>query len=242
MLDINIQTQKSIFANTNTCTLTFSPGEIVALLGQNGAGKTTLIKEIVGISPFYRGEILLDGEPLTQKNLHRIAYGSSENSFFGELTALEQKEFYQMNFPNFNEKRFDLLVDYFKLPVNRQMRYLSQGEKNQLETVFALSQGADYIFLDEPFANNDILRRKDFYKLLLGILEEHECLILVTHLVEEINHLVSRAIYMDNFNIIDSVNIEELEDKDMDIVTWFKQKSNYSDNKVSSIIQKLEEN
>ena len=51
--------------------------------------------------------------------------------------------------------------------------------------ILALSQGADYILMDEPFAGNDIFNREDFYKVLLGILEPHETVILSTHLLEE---------------------------------------------------------
>lgn len=47
--------------------------------------------------------------------------------------------------------------------------------ENQFEVVLALSQGADYILLDEPFAGNDVFNREDFYKVLLGILRRCFC-------------------------------------------------------------------
>ena len=48
---------------------------------------------------------------------------------------------------------------------------LSTGQKNQFEVVLALSQGADYILMDEPFSGNDVFNREDFYKVLLGIMD-----------------------------------------------------------------------
>lgn len=215
-------------------------GEVVALLGENGVGKTTLIRQIFGVCGFRQGGATLDGEPVSQKNLHRLALGSSEHTFFGEFTVEEQKEFYLMNFPNFNEKRFDVLVEYFRVPMHRKMKKMSLGEKNQVETIFALCQGADYIFLDEPFANNDVFRRKDFYKLLLGLMEEHECLVIVTHLVEEIDHLVSRAILMDHFQVIGDVTVDELDEREIDLLTWLKEMLGYDEKRASELIRRME--
>ena len=95
-------------------------------------------------------------------------------------------EFYKEHFPKFNEKRFNTLMEFFELPMHKALKGFSTGQKNQFEVVLALSQGADYIFMDEPFAGNDIFNREDFYKVLLGILEPHETVVLSTHLIEEV--------------------------------------------------------
>ena len=148
---------------------------------------------------------------------------------------------YKINFPKFNEKRFDLLTDYFKLPKSRKLKHMSEGEKNQAETVFALCQGADYIFLDEPFANNDIFHREDFYKLLLGILEDHECLVIATHLVEEINNVVSRTILLGHSKLIGDKTTEQLQEEGLDIVSWMKKRYRYNENKAYETLSRLEE-
>ena len=61
--------------------LSLPRGEIVGLFGENGAGKTTLMKCILGFLPF-SGEITLDGDPITRKNIARISFATSEHSFF----------------------------------------------------------------------------------------------------------------------------------------------------------------
>ena len=104
--------------------LAFAPGEIVGLFGENGAGKTTLFKCVLNFIPF-TGEITLDGEKITHRNIAGISYGSSNNTFFSHLTVSENKNFYAMSFPFFNESRFDMLVDFFELPINKLTKDLS---------------------------------------------------------------------------------------------------------------------
>ena len=78
--------------------LTIKPGEIIGLFGENGAGKTTLMKSILGIQSF-DGCILLDGEPITRKNISRLSFGTCEHSFFPTLTASENAAFFKVPDP-----------------------------------------------------------------------------------------------------------------------------------------------
>ena len=72
--------------------LSIGQGEIIGLFGENGAGKTTLMKCILGLLG-HSGEILLDGEPITRKNIARLSFGTCEFSFFPEMSANEHAEF-----------------------------------------------------------------------------------------------------------------------------------------------------
>ncbi|MBQ6259990.1 MAG: ABC transporter ATP-binding protein, partial [Firmicutes bacterium] len=170
---------------------TLDRGSITGLFGENGAGKTTLMKCILGFMPF-RGQVLLDGEPVTRKNIEKLSFATSEHSFFPGLSPKAHDEFYKEHFPRYDEKRFKGLMEFFELPMNRPLRSFSQGQQNQFEVVMSLCQGADYILMDEPFAGNDIFNREDFYKVLLGILEPREMVLLSTHLIEEVSGFVDR--------------------------------------------------
>ena len=224
----------------NHVSLEFHQGEIVGLLGENGAGKTTLMKSVLGFIKLNSGEILLDGKKIGPSNIEQIAFATSEHSFFGGLTALEHKAFYQKQFSKFKEKRFDSLLDFFELPKNKKIRGFSTGQKNQFEVILALSQGANYIFMDEPFAGNDIFNREDFYKVLLGILEEEECLVISTHLIEEIKYFISRAVLLHKGSVIGDIKTLELEEKNLDLVDYLKQSYSYKANRVMETLIKNE--
>ncbi len=194
MIEISNLTKK--YAKTiavKDVSVTIPQGQIIGLFGENGAGKTTLMKCILGLLP-YQGTVTLDGEPVTEKNIERLSFATCEHSFFPALSPAAHRDFYQAHFPRFREKRFQALMQFFDLPMGRVLHSFSAGMKNQFEVVMALSQGADYILMDEPFAGNDVFNREDFYKVLLGILEEHETVLLSTHLLEEVKDFISRAI------------------------------------------------
>ena len=159
------------------------------------------MKSVFGIIPF-KGEITLDGEPITTANIARLAFATCEHSFFPNLTAKGHKEFYQEHFPKFSLKRFEGLMEFFELPMNKPIRSFSTGQKNQFEVIMALCQGADYILMDEPFAGNDVFNREDFYKVLLGILEPNETVLLSTHLIEEVSDFIGRAILIRKGRIV----------------------------------------
>lgn len=217
---------------------TLAPGEIVGLFGENGAGKSTLLKCILQYIS-YRGEILLDGEKINRKNIHRLSFATSEHSFFPNLTPQSHREFYQMHFPGFREKRFHALMDFFELPARKALRQYSTGQKNQFEVILALCQGADYILMDEPFAGNDIFNREDFYKVLLGILEPEETILLSTHLIEEVENFVGRAILIRKGRLVGDVSTLQLEEEGETLVEHIKKIYQYRPGRVSSALARL---
>ena len=242
MLELN-DIKKIYFGTTSKkaldgVSLKLEPGQIVGLFGENGAGKTTLMKCILNLLK-YDGTITLDGEPITPKNITRISFATSEHSFFPSLTAWSHREFYAEHFPKFNPRRFAALMDFFELPKTRPVGKFSTGQKNQFEVILAVSQGADYILMDEPFAGNDVFNREDFYKVLLGILEPNETILLSTHLLEEVEPFISRAVLMHKGQLIGDVTADELEEQGQSLMQYVKQSYNYRSDRVGKALRNL---
>ena len=218
--------------------ITFPRGEIVGLFGENGAGKTTLMKSILGFHS-YLGEITLDGAPISKKNIAKISFATSEHSFFPNLTPAAHRDFYKEHFPTFSDKRFRGLMDFFDLPMHKALRHFSMGQKNQFEVILALCQGADYILMDEPFAGNDVFNREDFYKVLLGILEPHETVILSTHLIEEVSDFIGRAVLIRHGKVVGDVTTSELEESGNTLMGYIKETYNYRSDRVSKALDDI---
>ena len=218
--------------------LTLSQGEIVGLFGENGAGKTTLMKCILGYLR-HTGEITLDGAPITRKNIARLSFATSEHSFFPGLTPAGHKAFFAEHFPGFSAKRFDGLMEFFGLPSHRPVRTFSTGQKNQFEVIQAMSQGADYILMDEPFAGNDVFNREDFYKVLLGILGPHETILLSTHLIEEVSGFIGRAVLIREGRIVGDRSMAELEEQGQSLMGYIKETYHYRPDRVSRALDDL---
>ena len=218
--------------------LTVPGGTIMGLIGENGAGKTTLMKCILGLLR-HGGAVTLDGEPVTPKNIARLSFATCEHSYFPALTAGAHRGFYRDHFPKFREKRFHALMDFFQLPMNKAVRSLSTGQRNQFEVILALSQGADYILMDEPFAGNDVFNREDFYKVLLGILEPTETVLLSTHLLEEVQHFIGRAVLLHRGRVAGDVTTLELEEQGRSLMDFVKETYQYRADRVIRALNDL---
>ncbi len=215
-------------------------GQIVGLFGENGAGKTTLMKSVFGFLP-YRGQITLDGAPIGRSNIAKLSFATGEHSFFPNLTATGHRQFYEEHFPGFSRKRFDGLMDFFDLPRHKLLVGFSTGQKNQFEVILALSQGADYIFMDEPFAGNDVFNREDFYKVLLGLLTDRETVVLSTHLIEEVQDFVGRALLLHKGRLIGDIDMAQLEEQGKSLMQVIKQTYGYRSDRVSTALEELGE-
>lgn len=218
--------------------LTIPQGQIVGLLGENGAGKTTMMKCILGYLR-HEGVVTLDGETIGPGNIHRLSFATCEHSFFPNLSPESHRQFYQEHFPNFRDKRFRALLDFFELPAHKPARSFSTGQKNQLEVILALSQGADYILMDEPFAGNDVFNREDFYKVLLGILEPNETVLLSTHLLEEVEHFIGRALLLQKGKLVGDVTTLELEEQGKTLMDFVKETYRYKADRVVQALKDL---
>ena len=221
--------------------LTVGPGEIVGLFGENGAGKTTLMKCILSLIRYDSGSVTLDGAAITRANIGRFSFATCEHSFFPALSAQAHREFYEEHFETFLSRRFEGLMEFFGLPMDKPIRSFSTGQKNQFEVIMALSQGADYILMDEPFAGNDIFNREDFYKVLLGLLEPNETVILSTHLIEEVENFVGRAVLLHKGKVIGDLNVEEIRESGRTLVELIKESYRYRVERVGQAIAKMEE-
>lgn len=199
-----------------------------------------MMKSILGFLK-YDGEITLDGEKSHTKISREFLLRRASILSSRLLTPEGHKEFYKEHFDTFREKRFSALMEFFELPMRRRVGSFSTGQKNQFEVLLALSQGADYILMDEPFAGNDVFNREDFYKVLLGILEPAETVLLSTHLIEEVADFIGRAVLLHKGEIIGDLSLDEIEESERSLIEIIKETYRYRADRVGKAIARMEE-
>lgn len=220
------------------CSLQIPKGQVIGLFGANGAGKTTFMKCILGFLTF-DGEITLDGEKIDRHNIDRLAFATGDHSFFPSLTADDHKIFYMMHFPKFNEKRYNALMEFFELPAGKKISEFSLGMQNQFEVVLAISRGAEYVFMDEPFAGNDVFNREDFYKVLVSVLNEDETVIISTHLIEEIADYITRAVLIRKGKIIDDLSVAEIQASGKSLIEIVRERYDYRADRIKKAVDRM---
>ncbi len=202
----------------NNASVTINKGRIVGLLGKNGAGKSTLMRCIIGFSKF-NGEIEISGKPvkfMDSKVFEDTAFIPDINSLDARFKVSHFIDFFRGVHPKWNEDRFQHLFSQSTLPLNRKIGKLSKGMKTKLYLILVLSLDVSFLILDEPTLGLDILARNEFYNTILSSFYNEERTILVsTHQIEEVEHILHDLIIIDEGQVI-------LEDSIDNILTYYK--------------------
>jgi simple sugar transport system ATP-binding protein len=185
-------------------TLTVEPGTLHGLLGENGAGKSTLMKILSGFLPPDRGEILLDGQRVRfHSPAEAVALGvgmlHQDPLDFPALRVIDNfllgssGEFLLNQKPHQRKLR-ELAGRFgFRLDPEARVSNLSIGERQQLEIVRLLALGVSVLILDEPTTAISAQQRESLFEALSQLAGEGKTVIFVSHKLDEIKSLCSRA-------------------------------------------------
>jgi ABC-2 type transport system ATP-binding protein len=196
-------------------------GRIVGLIGPNGAGKTTAMKAILGLTD-YDGELKVLGlDP--RKDRHELM---QDVCFIADVAVLprwirvrEVVDFVEGIHPRFSREKCEAFLSRTKIKRGSRVKELSKGMVVQLHLALVMSIDAKVLVLDEPTLGLDILFRKEFYQNLLNDYFDHEKTILVTtHQVEEIEHILTDLIFIKDGSIALSVTMDEVAERFFEVM------------------------
>jgi putative pyoverdin transport system ATP-binding/permease protein len=179
--------------------LSFTPGEIVFLIGGNGSGKSTFAKLLTGLYTPESGEIRLNGGQITDAN--REHYRQFFSAVFSDFYLFES--LIGMMHPQIDTQAEDFLV---RLQLDHKVKVkdgvlsttkLSQGQRKRLALLTAYLEDRPFYVFDEWASDQDPLFKEIFYTQLLTMLKNKGKTILVITHDEKYQHVADRIIKLD---------------------------------------------
>ena len=191
-------------------------GRILGLIGPNGAGKTTALHAILGLTP-YQGQLrVLGRDPWNERDqLMRDVCFIADVAVLPRWARVSQLLDYVAGVhPRFDRAKAEGFLAKTTIRRTSRVRELSKGMVTQLHLALVMAIDARLLVLDEPTLGLDILYRKQFYDSLLNDYFDHNRTIVVaTHQVEEIEHVLTDVMFIDRGRIVFDRSMEELESR-----------------------------
>jgi ABC-2 type transport system ATP-binding protein len=189
-------------------------GRIVGLIGPNGAGKTTALKAILGLTS-YRGTLRVLGlDPWTQRDelMQQVCFIADVAVLPRWIRVRQALDFVAGIHPRFRRERAEEFLARTQIKPRSRVRELSKGMVTQLHLALTMAIDARLLVLDEPTLGLDLLYRKQFYDTLLGdYFDEERTILVTTHQVEEIQHVLTDVLFIDRGRIVLDCTMDDLE-------------------------------
>jgi len=196
-------------------------GRIVGLIGPNGAGKTTALKAMLGLIPF-EGELsVLGRDPRTQRDelMRDVCFIADVAVLPRWIRVAEAIEFVAGVHPRFDRAKCERFLAGTQLLPQMRVRELSKGMIVQLHLALVMAIDAKLLVLDEPTLGLDILYRKQFYQRLLeDYFDEEKTIVVTTHQVEEIEHILTDVMFIRDGKIVLDAPMEAVGERYVEVL------------------------
>lgn len=188
-------------------------GRIVGVIGANGAGKTTMLNAVLGLMSF-DGELSVMGmDPSKERGklMQDVCFIADVATLPKWMKVSEVIDYVEGVHPKFNRVKALDFLSRTKVPLGRKVRALSKGMTVQLHLAVVMSIDAKLLVLDEPTLGLDIIFRKQFYASLIEeYFDEDRTILITTHQVEEIEHILTDVIFIKDGDIVLDDDMENL--------------------------------
>ena len=199
--------------------------EIVAVIGANGAGKSTFMNALMGMVKISKGDIFLDGYPLSSQNYKIVRSGLSlvpeGRRIFAPLTVEENLRIGAFTRKDISELKedYDWVFSLFPILKERLKQYagtLSGGEQQMLAIARALMARPRVLLLDEPSLGLAPIIIRDIFKELKRVNEQGVSILLVEQNAKQALMLSHRAYVLQTGRLLkEGLSKDLLEDRDI---------------------------
>ena len=196
-------------------------GRILGLIGPNGAGKTTALNAILGLIP-YQGELrVLGRDPWEERDqlMRDVCFISDVAVLPRWIRVSQALEYVAGVHPRFDRAKAEGFLAKTTISQTSRVRELSKGMVTQLHLALIMAIDARLLVLDEPTLGLDILYRKQFYDSLLNdYFDRSRTIVLTTHQVEEIQHVLTDVMFINRGRIVFDCSMEQLESRYLEVM------------------------
>jgi ABC-2 type transport system ATP-binding protein len=200
--------------------LRLEEGRILGLIGPNGAGKTTALNAILGLTP-YQGELkVLGRNPWTERDqlMCDVCFIADVAVLPRWIRVSQALDYVAGVHPRFDRAKAEGFLARTTIHRASKVGALSKGMVAQLHLALVMAIDAKLLVLDEPTLGLDILYRKQFYDSLLNdYFDGRRTIILTTHQVEEIEHVLTDVMFIHRGRIVFNRSVEELESRYLEV-------------------------
>ncbi|PFE29741.1 ABC transporter ATP-binding protein [Bacillus anthracis] len=210
-LELTKKYKKKIAVNEVTNSL--EEHKIYGLLGRNGAGKTTLLNLLAGQITSSSGSVSIFGENVFEnsKAMQSMCFVRVKEEAHLSFKVKEIFKICSMFYKNWDGKYAEELADKFQLNMTEKYHKLSHGMQTVVGIIQGLASRAPITIFDEPTTGLDAAHRELFYSLLLEDYGEYpRTIILSTHLVEEVTHVIEDVIIIKEGELVVQSSVEDL--------------------------------
>jgi len=193
--------------------MSIGSGEIVGLLGPNASGKTTLLKIIAGLLQPTAGTLsyLNNREPGCSAR-ETVGFCPDTMPFPNWIRVREVFEFYKDMYPDYSQSRADELIKLLELEEyeNTHVKRLSKGMTERLSLAATFSRETSLYLLDEPLDGIDPVGKTKVIEAILAMLPEGSSALISTHLVKDIERILTNVFFLSKGKIIFSDDCESI--------------------------------
>jgi ABC-2 type transport system ATP-binding protein len=194
--------------------LRLKEGRILGLIGPNGAGKSTALNAILGLTA-YEGELkVLGRDPWTERDqlMADVCFISDVAVLPRWMRVSQALDYVGGVHPRFDRAKAEAFLAKTNIKRASKVRELSKGMVTQLHLALIMAIDAKLLVLDEPTLGLDILYRKSFYDSLLNdYFDGSRTIVVTTHQVEEIQHILTDLAFIDGGRIVLETSMEDFE-------------------------------
>jgi ABC-2 type transport system ATP-binding protein len=161
-------------------------GTIFGILGPNGAGKTSLIRIINQITGPDQGEVLYDGEKISEKHISKIGYLPEERGLYRKMKVGEQAV-YLARLKGLSKadakNKIAFWFEKFEITCwwDKKVEELSKGMQQKIQFIVTVLHEPELLILDEPFSGFDPINANLIKNEILELKKKGSTIIFSTH-------------------------------------------------------------